>query len=74
MITSWPEDAITKMFPDSVSTYVNISSGSNVKPEDSVSDDICIFLKSQFDTMGMETRWIAETLGYLVPCATDIFI
>ena len=62
------------MFPDSVSTYVNISSGSNVKPEDSVSDDIWIFLKSQFDTMGMEPRWIAEALGYLVPYATDIFI
>jgi len=62
------------MFPDSVSTHVNIPSSSNVKPEDSASDDICTFLKSQFDTMGMEPRWIAETLGYLVPCATGIFI
>ena len=62
------------MFPDSVSTYVNIPSGSNVKPEDSASDDICTFLKSQFDTMEMEPTWIAEALGYLVPHATDIFI
>ena len=62
------------MFSDSVSTYVNISFDSNIKLEDSASDDICIFLKSQFDTMGIEPRWIAEALGYLVPYATDIFI
>jgi len=54
VITSQPEDAITKMFPDSISTYINIPFGSNVKPEDNVSDDILAFLKSQFDTMGME--------------------
>jgi len=62
------------MFPESVSTHVNIFSGSNIKPEDSASDNICTFLKSQFNTMGMEPRWIAEALGYLVPHATDIFI
>ena len=62
------------MFPNYVSTHVNIPSGSNVKPEDSASNNICTFLKSQFDTMGMEPRWIAEALGYLVPCATGIFI
>jgi len=74
MITSRPEDAITKMFPDSVSTHVNIPSGSDVKLEDSASDDIRAFLKSRFDTMGMEPGWIAEDLGYLVPRATGIFI
>ena len=74
VITSWPEDAITKMFPDSISIHVNILSGSDVKLEDSAFDDIYAFLKSQFDTMGMEPGWIAENLGYLVPRATGIFI
>ena len=74
VITSRPEDAITKMFPDSVSIHVNIPSGSDVKAEDSASDDIRAFLKSRFDTMGMEPGWIAEALGYLVPRATGIFI
>ena len=74
VITSWPENAITKMFPDSVSIHVNILSSSDVKPENSAFDDICAFLKSQFDTIGMEPGWIAENLGYLVPCVTGIFI
>jgi len=62
------------MFPGSVSTYVNISSGSNVKLEDSASNNICTFLKLQFDIMEMEPGWIAEALSYLVPHATSIFI
>ena len=74
VITSRPEDAITKMFPDSISTHVNIPSGSEVKPEDSASDDIRAFLKSRLDTMGVGPAWIAEALGYLVPRATGIFI
>ena len=74
VITSRPEDAITKMFPDSVSTHVNIPSGSEVKLEDSASDDICAFLKSRLVTMGMEPAWIARALDYLVPRATGIFI
>jgi len=74
VITSRLEDAITKMFPDSVSIHVNIPSGSEVKLEDSASDDICVFLKSQLDTMGMEPAWIARALDYLVSCATCIFI
>ena len=74
VITSRPEDPITKMFPDSVSTHVNIPSGSEVKPEDSASDDIRAFLKSRFDTMRMEPAWIAKALDYLVPRATGIFI
>jgi len=62
------------MFSKSVSTHVNIPFSSNVKLEDSTSDDIHAFLKSQFDIMGMEPGWIAETLGYLVSSATSIFI
>ena len=62
------------MFPESVSIHVNIPFSNNVKLEDSTSDDIHVFLKSQFDTIGMEPGWIAETLGYLVPFATSIFI
>ena len=62
------------MFPDSVSTHVNIPSGSNVKLEDSTSNDIYAFLKSQFNTIGMKPEWIAEALGYLVLYATGIFI
>jgi len=46
VITSRPEDAITKMFPNSISTHVNIPSCSDVKLEDSASDDISVFLKS----------------------------
>ena len=74
VITSRPEDPITKMFPDSVRTHVNIPSGSEVKPEDSASDDIRAFLKSLFDTIGMELTWTAKALDYLVPRATGIFI
>ena len=48
VITSWPEDAITKMFPKPTITYVDIPSGSGVKLEDSASDDIRAFLESRF--------------------------
>ena len=48
VITSRPEDAITKMFPKSTITHVDIPFGSDIKPEDSASDDICAFLKSRF--------------------------
>ena len=34
------------MFPNSISIYINIPSSSEVKLEDSASDDICVFLKS----------------------------
>ena len=53
IITSQPEDPITKMFPDSISTHINIPSGSEVKLENSVSDDIHAFLKSRLDTIRM---------------------
>ena len=74
VITSRPEDAITKMFPESTITHVDIPSGSDVKPEDSASDDIRAFLKSRFYTMGVEPTWIMKALDYLVPRATGIFI
>ena len=74
VITSRPEDAITKMFPNSISTHVNIPSGSDVQPEDSASGDIRVFLKSRFDDMGVEPAWTAKALDYLVPRATGIFI
>ena len=74
VITSRPESRITQTFPDSASTYVNIPSGSDVKPEDSASDDIRAFLKSRLDTMEVEPEWIAKALDYLVPRAVGVFI
>ena len=62
------------MFPDSVSTHVNIPSGSDVKPEDSASNDISVFLKSRLDTMGVGPEWVVMALDYLVSRATGIFI
>ena len=54
VITSRPDNRITQIFPDSISTHVNIPSGGDVKPGDSASDDIRVFLRSQLDAMGME--------------------
>jgi len=74
VITSRPEDNIIRMFPDTISTHVNIPSGSDVRPGDSASDDICTFLKYRLDTMGVELAWITGALEYLVPRAVGIFI
>jgi len=74
VITSRPESRITQTFPDSTSIYVNIPSGSDVKPEDSASDDIRTYLRSRLDTMGVEPAWIAKALDYLVPRAVGVFI
>jgi len=71
VITSRPEDRIT--LPDSISVY-EIPSGHGVKPEDSVSNDIRIFLKSRLDDMKMKPAWIAKALDFLVPGAAGIFI
>ena len=73
IITSRPEDAIAKMFPDSVSIH-DILSGNNVKLEDSASNNICVFLKSKFNEIEMEPTWIAKAIDYLTPRAADIFI
>ena len=74
VITSRPEDNVTRMFPDSISTHVNIPSGSDVRLGDSASDDIRAFLESYFKGMGMEESWIEKTLDYLVRRAAGIFI
>ena len=62
------------MFPEFTITHVDIPSGSDVKLEDSASDDIRAFLESKFYTMGVEPTWITKALDYLVPLATGIFI
>jgi len=46
VITSQPEDAITKVFLKSTITHVNIPSGSNIMLEDNASDDIRAFIES----------------------------
>ena len=71
VITSRPEDCIT--FPDSISIH-DIPSGRGVKLEDSVSNDIRIFLQSRLDDMRMEPGWIARALDYLVSGAAGIFV
>ena len=74
IITSRPEDRIIQTFPESISTHINIPSGSNVKPGDNTSHDISIFLKSRFDSMGEGSAWIKRALDRLVPRAAGIFI
>jgi len=56
LITSRPESRITKTFPDSISTYINVPPGGDVKPEDSASDDIRTFLKSRLDSMEVDCK------------------
>ena len=74
IITSRPEDRITQAFPDSISTYVNILSGEDVKPSDSTSNDIRAFLKKQLEGTNMGDAWMNEALDYLVPHAAGMFI
>ena len=71
VITSRPEDFIT--LPDPISIH-EIPSGHRVKPDDSISNDIRIFLKSRLDDMKMEPAWIAKALDFLVRGAAGIFI
>jgi len=71
VITSWPEDSIT--FPDPISIH-EIPSGRDVKPGDSASEDIRIFLKSRLKSMRMKGTLIEKALDYLVPRAAGIFI
>ena len=73
VITSRPDNRITKIFPESISIH-EIPSGGNVKLEDSVSNDIRTFLKSRLDNMEVEPVWIAKALDFLVPGAAGIFI
>jgi len=74
VITSRPEDPITQTFPESISAHVNIPSGSNVKPGDSVSNDIELFLTSHLNAMNMDETWVIEAHSYLVPHAACMFI
>ena len=74
VITSQPEDHISRTFPESISIHIAIPSGSDVKSGDSASLDIRTFLRSRLDDMAMEPAWIAEALDYLVPGASGIFI
>ena len=74
VITSRPEIHITHTFPDSISTHINIPSGSDVRPEDRVSDDIRRFLKSRLNGMEVEAGWSTKVLDYLVPRALGVFI
>jgi len=71
VITSRPEERIA--FSDSTSIH-DIPSGHEVKPGDSVSSDIRLFLQSRLGDMKMKSTWIAKALDYLVPGAAGIFI
>ena len=74
IITSRPENRIAQIFPDSISTHVDIPSGKDVKPGDSAFDDIRVFLRSRLDAMGMEEAWVVQVVDYLAPRAAGIFI
>jgi len=74
IITSRPEDRIIQIFPQSISTHVNIPSGNGVKPGDSASSDIQAFLVSRLNAMGMDETWIKEVYGYLIPRAAGVFL
>jgi len=60
VITSQPEDHISRTFPESISIHIAIPSGSDVKSGDSASQDIRTFLESRLNNMAMEPAWIAE--------------
>ena len=74
IITSRPDNRIAQIFPDSISTHVDIPSGRDVKAGDSASDDIRVFLRSRLDAMGMEEAWVIQAVDYLAPRAAGIFI
>jgi len=74
VITSRKENRITKIFPDSICIHVNIPSGNDVKPGDSASEDIRIFLEPRLESMGLGVVLIEKALESLVPRAAGIFI
>lgn len=80
VITSQPEDVITRTLSSSISIHINILSGTNVKSEDSVSSDIHVFLMSQLNKIADKVKikhkhiWIVKALDYLVPHTTGILI
>ena len=74
VITSRPENRITRIFSNTIYIHVDIPSGNNVKPGDSASEDIRTFLRSRLKSMGMEGTLIERALDYLVPRAAGLFI
>jgi len=74
IITSRPEDHISRIFPESISIHIAIPSGSNIKLGDSASRDIRAFLELRLNDMEMKLALIAKALDYLVPGAAGIFI
>ena len=54
--------------------HIDIPSGSNINPGDSISYDICIFPKLWLDSMKEESTWIKRALDRLVSYAVGIFI
>jgi len=73
VITSRPDNRITKIFPESIRIH-EIPSGGNVKLGDTVSNDVRAFLKSRLDKMEVGPVWIAKALDFLVPGAAGIFV
>jgi len=73
-IINQPESHITQTFTGFISTYINVPSGSEVKPGNSASGDIQAFLMSRLSAMGMDEAWVNEAHGYLVPRAAGMFI
>ena len=74
VVTSRPEDHISRIFPETISFHIVVPSGSDVKLGDSASEDIGAFLKSRLNDMDMKPAWITEALDYLVPGAAGVFI
>ena len=74
VITSRPENRITRILSDTICIHVDIPSGHDVKLGDSASKDIRTFLKSRLESMGMKSTLIERALDYLVPRAAGLFI
>ena len=68
VITSRPEDQISRIFPKSISIHITIPSGSDVKLGDSASGDIHTFLESRLNDMEMIPARIAQ-----YRCATSYY-
>jgi len=73
VITSRKENRITKIFHEPISVHINIPSGNDVKPGDSASEDIRIFLESRLESMGLKVALIEKALDCLVPRAAGRF-
>jgi len=74
IITSRPDKHIEQIFPEFISTHVNIPSGNDVKPGDDASKDIQAFLMSHLSVMDMDKAWVDEAHDYLTLHAAGVFI